>query len=299
MFRPIDQENRFAAMDAVEAVANGRPATTVPRETGAAIGMLLERGASQTEAIAATSISLQEKWAAKYRGANAAMMMAGVVAATRHALAGDDLEPRTPNDEAQASGAFHLMDAERQERIASAINQGVMMSARERLDVAERYETALKADAAPTSTVDQHEATRRSIDAARAELSIGPREWHGAGDRGGVSFLLHVQAPAMLAAVGAEYRCDPSNEQYVVQEAERMRQIGLGAPATVHGVQHNMHLAREMTGWLAPTLSDAAISATAIDGPLAGLASQIERQTAMRGQNQAVNHALAAGAIAR
>lgn len=298
MFQPVTQESRFAAMDAVEAVAAGKMRDGVPREVHASIEMLLERGTTTTEAVNATATAFQERWFDKYKGGNASMMMAAAVAAARMARTNDTGTP-TVEDEAQAAGSFHHLGIERQERIASAINSGILLSARERHEISERYDAALRrGPVGGEHGPDGHEGTRRSIDAARMQLGIGHAEWRGPGDRGAVSFLLHVQAPAMLAAMGADYRCDPSNEQFVTETAERYRREGIGHPATIHGVRHNIALMRQMSGWLAPTLSDEAMSASSPTGPIATLADRIEEQAMTRGRMAALQRDRAGMAIA-
>lgn len=300
MFQPVTHENRFAAMDAVEAVTAGKSGSGVTREVLASIEMLLQRGTTTTDAVNATATAFQEQWFDKYKGGNASMMMAAAVAAARMARTSNGDETRTIEDEAQASGSFHQLGAERQEQIASAINSGVLLSARERQEISEHYDAALKrGPIGGEHGPDGHEDTRRSIEAARMQLGIGHAEWRAPGERGAVSFLLHVQAPAMLAAVGAEYRCDPSNEPFVAETADRIRREGIGHPAEIHGVRHNLQLARQMSEWLAPTLSEAALSASSPTGPIARLANRIEQDGVNRNRNMAIEKTLRAEALTR
>lgn len=294
MFQPIDHSNRLAAMDIVEGVvAGGRPGDRP--EMAAAVSMLMARGSDQAEAVAATATALQEDWPGKYGGANTALMMAGAVAASRTGYEATG-EARTPDDDALAAGRFHQLSPERQERVASGINMGTLISARDRVDVAERYDQALAQAPSRGGGGDGHEEVRRAIDMARHELAIGPSEWHGPGDRGAVSFLLHVQAPALLRVAGADDRGDPVNAPYIQMEAERIASQGLGAASTVHGVRHNLDLMRQMSGWLAPTLSAVALSASAENGPISQLAERIDSEIMGKPRpSQAIAQAMSAG----
>ena len=256
-FREIGRANREAALDMVEDAAAGRafPPETPPKVAAVVRALMAAPRRDPGAVIAATATALEERWADSYQPSDVAIRMASLVAVQREAVARTSFDGGA-DVAARAGGRFAEMSTEGQEALASDINRGVILSAREGAAIAEdaaaatRMERTFRRDVAR----DPHETTRRELDRARQQMGIAHDEWREAGERGRVSMLLHVQVPAMMAIAGTEYRSDPSNAEAIAAEARRLKEGGAPAIDGAHGIRANLRLAGQLANWIAPML---------------------------------------------